>query len=402
MYNHPHLFKRLIKNNIFRLSVLYSVLFFIASISMLSIVYINMEKNIQTSIERELNTEITRLIGSYQSDQLGIKKEPYAFFIEHNGRKVAGNITEIPTIKKRRQILLQINADKVVTDPAIEQKGEILGKTITLPDRTKLFIGKNSYSATERRKDILDSFSTGLLALLIIGFIGGLFISFRSIRRIDRISKVSKSVIAGNFNLRIPTTHHQDDLEDLAKNINNMLDRINDLMQGMKQVSNNIAHDLRTPLTHLRGNIETISHRATGEIQQEAEQALIETDNLLNTFTSLLRISQVESGANNLQKDNINFSNLVHEVMDFYDLLADEKEQHVTLTIDDNICIYADKTLLSQAVVNLFTNAVKYTPAQSNIRISLTADKNKSFAEFIIHDNGSGVPDEELDKITQR
>ncbi|PIE46603.1 MAG: hypothetical protein CSA42_07635, partial [Gammaproteobacteria bacterium] len=300
MEKHPHLFKRLLKNNIFRLNIVYSVLFLIASLSMLGVAYVTIEKNIADSINREINAEIARFIGTYQSNQLGIETSPYAFFIEHAGQKVAGNITKLPDVatpKKDPLALVGIAADEVVTPNTPERSGKIVGKTVTLPDRTKLFIGKNNYDATERREDILDALSTGLLSLLLIGIVGGLVISFRSIKRIDRISRVSKSIVAGDLELRVPVEGYNDDIEDLGRNLNNMLDRINVLMVSMREVTNNIAHDLRTPLTRLRANIETIARRSEGDIHDEAEQALQETDNLLNTFTSLLRIAQVESGS---------------------------------------------------------------------------------------------------------
>ncbi len=405
MMAHPHLFKRLLKNNIFRLSILYTLLFSIASLTMLIVAYVTIEKNIEASIEREVNTAITGFIGDTRSVELGIKTEPYAFFIERDGQKVAGNLTEIPEQEKQSRNprdLIQIDAETVVANDDIEHKGEILGKTITLPDQTKVFIGKNSYSATERREDILDALSTALLFLLVFGFVGGLIISFQSIKRIDHISRVSKSINAGDLHLRIPTTKHNDDIEDLSQNLNNMLDRINTLMQSTREVSNNIAHDLRTPLTRLRANIETISRKGEGEIRDEAEKALLETDSLLNTFSSLLRISQVESGASMLQKETFDFSTLVREIMDFYDVLAEEKSQHIHLSIDNNVMVYADKNLLSHAIVNLFTNAVKYTPENGRIRVSLATNKGLSFAEFVIHDSGAGVPEDKLDKITQR
>lgn len=419
MENQPHLFRRLIRNNIFRLSLLYTLLFFIASLAMLAVAYVTIDKNIQASIEKEVNAEISRFIGSYQSSQLGIKTEPYAFFIEQGGRKLAGNITEIPSgvllPKKEKNDtqphhsaarspgLVQIAANEVVADnPALEQKGKILGKTVTLPDRTTLFIGKNSYDATERREDILDALSTALLALLVFGFTGGLIVSFQSIKRIDRISRVSQSIVGGNLDLRIPPSRQNDDIADLGRNINNMLDRIDHLMQSTREVSNNIAHDLRTPLTRLRANIETIAKKTHGEIQQEAEYALAETDNLLNTFSSLLRISQVESGTAQILKEEVNLTHLVREIMDFYDVLAEEKHQQVRLDLSENICVIGDKTLLSQAVVNLFSNAVKYTPEKGNIMIGLTTIGKNQTAQLSIHDSGMGVPDTEIGKLTQR
>ncbi|PIE46328.1 MAG: hypothetical protein CSA44_00290 [Gammaproteobacteria bacterium] len=408
MEKHPHLFKRLLKNNIFRLNIVYSVLFLIASLSMLGVAYVTIEKNIAESINREINAEIARFIGTYQSNQLGIETSPYAFFIEHAGQKVAGNITKLPDVatpKKDPLALVGIAADEVVTPNTPERSGKIVGKTVTLPDRTKLFIGKNNYDATERREDILDALSTGLLSLLLIGIVGGLVISFRSIKRIDRISRVSKSIVAGDLELRVPVEGYNDDIEDLGRNLNNMLDRINVLMVSMREVTNNIAHDLRTPLTRLRANIETIAERSDGDIHDEAEQALQETDNLLNTFTSLLRIAQVESGSGTIHKETINLGNIVREVMDFYDVLAEEKQQHLSIDLPDNIWVLADKNLLSLAIVNLFTNAVKYTPENGRIRITLTTHPSKAKpiqAELTIHDSGSGVPEKDLDKITRR
>ncbi len=408
MEKHPHLFKRLLKNNIFRLNIVYSVLFLIASLSMLGVAYVTIEKNIAESINREINAEIARFIGTYQSNQLGIETSPYAFFIEHAGQKVAGNITKLPDVatpKKDPLALVGIAADEVVTPNTPERSGKIVGKTVTLPDRTKLFIGKNNYDATERREDILDALSTGLLSLLLIGIVGGLVISFRSIKRIDRISRVSKSIVAGDLELRVPVEGYNDDIEDLGRNLNNMLDRINVLMVSMREVTNNIAHDLRTPLTRLRANIETIAQRSDGDIHDEAEQALQETDNLLNTFTSLLRIAQVESGSGTIHKETINLGNIVREVMDFYDVLAEEKQQHLSISLPDNIWVLADKNLLSLAIVNLFTNAVKYTPENGRIRITLTTRPSKAKpiqAELTIHDSGSGVPEKDLDKITRR
>lgn len=406
----PHLWRRLLKNNIFRLSALYSALFLLASLVMLGVAYRTIEKNIRTSIEREVNAEITRFVGSYQSSQLGIKNDPYAFFIEHGGRKVAGNINELPAVYQRQKIgkdLVKIAADKVEihsNNTNVQQKGAIIGKTVTLPDATRLFIGKNSYDATKRQKDILDAFSSALLVLLGFGIAGGLIISFKSIKRIDRISRVSQSIMAGNLDLRVPTTKYNDDLEDMARNINNMLDRINDLMHGMRQVSNNIAHDLRTPLTRLRGNIETIARKTDGDIQVEAEHALAETDNLLTTFTSLLRISQVESGAANIIHEPVNLSQLITEILDFYGVLAEEKEQRIQLDVKDNVVVSGDKNLISQVIVNLLTNAIKYTPEGGNIRVSLsyTKIKKEKIAELTLHDSGCGVPEDELDKITQR
>jgi len=400
----PHLLRRLLRNNIFRITFLYSLIFIVASMVMLYVAYITIEKSIQNSIEEQINAEISRFIGHYRSNQLGIKTEPYAFVIEHYGRKLAGNISQIPEADlstKNKKDLVQLPADRFVyPNSKIQTKGEIFGKTIALTGNTKLFIGKNSFAETERRKKILNVLSTTLLFLLLLGFVGGLIISFRSIKRIDRISQVSHSVIGGNLDIRVPVTKRNDDIEDLGHHINSMLNRIDELMQGMREVGNNIAHDLRTPLTHLRACIETINAKAKDDIKAESEQALLEVDHLLNTFNSLLRISQVQSGTSKIVKEAVDLSELVKEIMDFYEVLAEEKQQKVSLGLSDHAMIEGDKSLLSQAVVNLFTNAVKYTPDGGHIKISVAIAQNT--VNLIIHDSGTGVPEEEIDKLTQR
>lgn len=369
---------------------------------MYGVTYWSTLNNIEASIEEEINTEISRYIGSYQSTQLGITPTSYAFFIEQNGQKVAGNITEIPGAEENKTgQLLEVNAEQYVDSPAIESKGDIVGKTIELSDNTKLFIGKNSYDATKRQKKILEKLFNSLIVLMVVGIVGGLLISYRSAKRIHKITRVSKAIMAGNLQLRIPASNMNDDIEDLASNLNQMLDRIDELMQSIKQAGNNIAHDLRTPLTRLRGNLEVLENTCTNEdARYLAESAINETDSILTTFNSLLRISQVEAGTIQPVLQKINITELAKELIDFYEVLAEEKQQRICFDNPNDVFINGDRSLVSQAIVNILDNAIKYAPENTDIKFSVS--KKDKQIHFSIKDEGKGVPDDNVEKITER
>lgn len=378
------------------------VLFFVASAVMYGVTYWTTLNHLESNIEEEVNTEISRYIGSYQSTQLGIKPTSYAFFIEQDGQKVAGNLTGIPEQEAEKTgALVEVDAGQYVDSPSIQSRGDIVGKTIELSDNTKLFIGKNSYDATSRQRKLLDTLFNSLILLMLIGGIGGLLISYRSAKRIHKITRVSKAIMAGNLQLRIPSSNVNDDIEDLATNLNQMLDKIDDLMQSIKQAGNNIAHDLRTPLTRLRGNLEVLGNTCTDDTaRQLADNAINETDSILNTFNSLLRISQVESGTIQPTLQELNLTELANELIDFYEVLAEEKGQRICFDNSKTVFIQGDRSLISQAIVNILDNAIKYAPKDTEIKFELT--DTGSQVSLSIKDEGHGVPDDNVDKITER
>ena len=203
--------------------------------------------------------------------------------------------------------------------------------------------------------------------------------------------------------MRIPTRDTDDDYDLLAKNINEMLDQIHKLMQGMQNISNNIAHDLRTPLTRLRGRLETIQRDSNNETAEGIQEVLNETDNLLSTFNAMLRINKVESGAQKGHFTGIAIDNLLQDVVGFYEPLAEDKDILIHYTVKSDSNINADRDMIFQVFSNLFDNAVKYTPHKGVISIGteFIQNNNSQYIRIELSDSGKGIPESEREKVLE-
>lgn len=239
------------------------------------------------------------------------------------------------------------------------------------------------------------------IALMIIVIAASFVISIFVVSRTNRIALTAKDIMdTGDLSQRIIIDSRWDDLSNMAYVLNAFLDRIEVLMQGIRQVSDNIAHDLRTPLTRLRNNLETLrSQDLSDEMQPVYEVMISEADHLLNTFNALLRIARIETGKQKTQFVDINFKKIVCDVIDLYEPLAEEK--HISITSDLSEAQYnGDRDLIFQALANILDNAIKFTPTDGAISIKLTRSEGRSI--LTIRDNGPGIPEGEQDKVFDR
>lgn len=221
-------------------------------------------------------------------------------------------------------------------------------------------------------------------------------------RRIDLVTDSAVTIMDGNLRHRVPSTGADDDFDRLSKTLNEMLDRIQGLIGNVEQITNDIAHDLRTPLGRLRQGLELARSEAstTAEYAQSVDRAISEADGLLSTFTSMLRIAQVEAGAQRSAFRKIDLSDVMRSVAEAYEAVAEEKEHRLESTIADGVELFGDRDLLVQLFANLIENALTHTPAGSTIRLALERSSNGIVA--IVADNGPGIPAEEHDKVFQR
>jgi signal transduction histidine kinase len=220
--------------------------------------------------------------------------------------------------------------------------------------------------------------------------------------RIEEINTTCQRIMAGDLAQRIPLTGGDDDFDRLVVILNRMLEQIEELMQGVKQVTNNIAHDLRTPLSRLRRRLDMLREN-DDSMKNQAElldQAIGEADGLLITFKALLRISEVESGSRRGGFKDVDMTSLLQDLKEFYAPLSEEKEQTFIAEVPPSRPIQGDRDLLFQALANVLDNAIKYTPAAGSIRIMLHDQHDQ--LKIAICDSGPGVPLAAHEKVFER
>ncbi|HKH21076.1 MAG TPA: ATP-binding protein, partial [Gammaproteobacteria bacterium] len=237
---------------------------------------------------------------------------------------------------------------------------------------------------------------------LLLALTSGLVVSHAILRRIETISRTGRSIMAGDLSQRVPLTGRGDEFDQLAINLNAMLDRIQRLMEGMRQVTDNVAHDLRSPLARLRSRLEVtlLMPRSNNDYRAAIELTLSDVGGLLGTFNALLSIAQVESGADRGDWHSIDLSALTRDVADLYQPLAEDKEVHFTQQIRQDLRLRGNRSLLTQAIGNLLDNAIKYTPRGGTIQ--LNARHKHEVIEVVVSDNGPGIPADMREKVLER
>jgi signal transduction histidine kinase len=228
-----------------------------------------------------------------------------------------------------------------------------------------------------------------------------LLLSLGFLRRVDSITRTAAAIIEGDLSQRIPIRGTNDDLDRLSTTLNQMLNRITELMESLRQVSNDIAHDLRTPLARLRHKLEEAQALSSGPEQiSMLEASIAVTDEVLDTFAALLRIAQVEAGTRRAGFQTVDLSEVFENVAHAFDAAAEAEGNTLICNVQAGLVIQGDKELLTQMLANLLENAIRHTPAKSRIEIKLARDASGLVGS--VEDDGPGVPAEEHEHIFRR
>ena len=404
--------RKIAHNSTFRMVFLYFALFILSSLILLSFIYWSTVGYIYKQLDHHIEYDMERLQNIYNTGgkerlidaiEISLKQKNYdsiyLLYNKKNKQILAGNLNKIPYIKAGWQII-DLSA---LTDDPLQQNHSARILVMSLPENLIFMNGLDIESAHQQEHMIFNSLITGIAIILLLGTIGGFIISISTIKKINLINDTIYQISQGDFSLRIPSRGTDDDYDLLAKNINEMLNQIEKLMQGMQNISNNIAHDLRTPLTRLRGRLEVIQNDCSQATSEGIQEALIETDNLLSAFNAMLRINKVESGAHKGHFTSIIIDDLLDDVVAFYEPLAEDKEISITFEVRNNTSINADRDMLFQAFTNLFDNAIKYTPQQGSITVSseLINTTDSQYLQVSIADTGIGIPENERKKVLE-
>lgn len=312
-----------------------------------------------------------------------------------DGTRLAG---EIAPVGARRGWLVTLMADAQTGN----QPTRVRAFAKELPGGVVIAVGDALRRVHDAEEAVLGAFAWAIGATVVLGAAGGVWLSQLFLRRVDAISRTAEAIIAGDLSQRIPVRGTGDDLDYLAGTLNRMLDRIGALMESARQASNNIAHDLRTPLSHLGQRLEDARAHATtvADYQQALDGARQQIDALLTTFASLLRIAEVEAGAQRAAFSYVDLSAIAETVAEAFTPAAEEQGDELTGAITPGLTVYGDRELLTQMLANLVENALHHTPPGTQVRVLLST--GSAGVALAVEDNGPGIPETERERVLQR
>ena len=323
------------------------------------------------------------------------------FLKSAEGSRLAGNVAIEPKLAAGGSRLYQLSATTLDGRPRAAA-----GVNVPAGEGATLMLLRDIEDAREFSVH-LQRLALGAAALIaILGLSGGLFVSGIFNRRLSEIAKASGAFVSGDLTRRIPRDGKGDEIDTLAANLNAMLERIEELLAALREVSDNIAHDLKTPLTRLRNSAEAALRDPAGEpaYRLGLERTLDEADSLLQTFNALLLIARLEAGAVDESKSTVDVTELATDMIELYQPLADEAGLSLTANIAPGLFAEINRQLVSQALANMIENAIKYSPTSAAVgQIRVSADRN-SGGELVlaVTDSGPGIPAEDREKVLKR
>ncbi len=403
--------RRLLDTSTFRLALIYLALFAASAFALLGYLYYATTGFMDRQTAETIQAEISGIAEQYRTQGLLRVKEvieqrsaahPYRASIylltDPFGHWLAGNIDRWPEV--------QPDADGWLVFPvSVEQEDQpaqsrrAVARSFTLSGGFSLLVGREVEDRLVLQSRIKQALLAGLALTLVLGLAGGFLLSRGLLRRVDAINRTTRHIMAGDLSRRIPITGSRDEFDQLAANLNAMLDQIERLLCGMREVTDNIAHDLRTPLNRLRSRIEVALMREPEAAETRAllEQSLADAEVMIGTFNALLDIARAEAGSERASFEPLALPALVADLIDLYEPLAEEKGLMLEHHGPSQLTMVANRHLLAQALANLLDNAIKYTPAGG--RISLTVEPGPVIS---VSDNGPGIPEAEREHVLER
>lgn len=401
---------RLLRTTNFRFALFYALVF-MGSVGLLgAMVYATIRTALEQQTAQRINAEVERLTGEYRSHGLQHLIEVVTARTNMRERDALEYVLVTPddTVLAGRALPLP-SADgwSTVALPerfraAGEESASLYSRTVTLGDGIRLSVGNDLDWIDDVQEAILSTFAWALLATLILALASGLWLSARFLRGMDAMTRTAAAIVSGDLKSRVPISPRNDDLDQLACAFNSMLDRLDVLMDSLKQVSNDIAHDLRTPLSQLKQNLDETARGAATKDEMRAGilNATLQVDEILATFSALLRIAQIEAGTRRAGFAPVDLSELTRLLASDYIAVAEDRGQMITTDVESSVWIEGDRDLLTQLIVNLLENALRHTPDGAAVTVDL--QKAPDRVTLSVADNGAGVPEAERERIFRR
>lgn len=421
---------RIWKTTTFRQSGFFVLLFVLFSVFILGYIAYQTSILIQRQQIGAINRELGQLNRTYQRSgtpglirgvqRMADRPGPGIYYVaDPTGQQLAGNVDQMPTFVLQTPGIHSFRYE--VEEPwSGEQQGEerdrnednerpdrglALVKSFQLPSGFYLVVGRDIEERRGFSAIIFEAFGWGVFWIIILSVLLGTLLARNILRRLDLISAASKKIMTGDLTERLPLTKRNDEYDRVSENLNQMLERIENLMAGLKEVTDNVAHDLKTPLTRLRNKVErALHHDDDPEQMRQALQATIdESDQLIRTFNALLLIARVEAGAPDGSFEPVAIDQIIEDIVDLYQPVAEDSGIELSTNLAAVPKVKGSRELIGQAIVNLVENAIKYAKgAEGTPKIEIALEQLAGHIRICVSDNGTGIPEKDRQRVVER
>lgn len=408
---------RLLRTSAMRLALRYTIFYIVISGVGLATLYWTTSRYVDAQIQAGLQHHLqslkelyevkgqAALIETLKSRERASEPENYRFvlYVDSRGNLINGDLNVWPRVVKTdgqvRNIWIE---DDIIPHAMEDHDGYWPSIATTFPDGSRLLIVQSVRQAEDLQEFILGTLFATLAAIIGLTFILGWRMGRQLLARIDQVNTTAGEILDGHLHQRIPVTGTGDEFDELAEKLNTMLDHINRLVLGMRQVTDNVAHDLRRPLTRLRNRLDVtlLESRDSASYKESLQATRSDIEEVLKTFNALLEIAQVETGHFRGEMKTLDLSELSTQLVEMYVDIFDDQGQSLNVTIEPNICIQGNRQLLAQLISNLLENAHKYAGDKAHVLFDLRCDGD--MAVLSVSDNGRGIPSDRLQDVLQR
>lgn len=413
--------QRLLNTTAFRLSLVYALLFSLVSAAAMASIYWVAEHHITRQTDARMQLEADVLLNRYGVDNVEallsdirqhnqkagfsngerfysyvlLNKRQHDMTLDLEPEYTARNGNQLFATRPLNQI---INFSMYATDQ--EQPARMM--IWLLPHDYQLLVTTDMSEQHALLDKVYHSMLLAIFFIFTLALLGGAVMGYSVLRRIDSVRQTAGEIINGNLSQRMRVTNRNDEFDRLSLVVNSMLQKIEQLMQAMREVTDNLAHDLRNPLNRLRNRLEANQYRdpTTTDFQQLNQDAIQDVDDLIKTFNALLGIAQAESGMQRRDWTDVDISALVADLGELYEVVAEEAEISFAHYSAPDLTLHGNKQLLAQALTNLLDNAVKYTPAGGHINLSARRDDGNTVIQ--VADSGIGIPADKHKQVFER
>jgi signal transduction histidine kinase len=400
--------RTLLHTSVLQLTLVYVALFGVSVLALFYLIYWSTVGYLERQTNETIQVEIDGLLEQYERRGASGLADVIAERVRHDeenrsvylladaiGRPLAGNLPYLP---QQFDALTGQWLDFVKPDGGGANTPVRVG-LIRIGPGLRLLVGRDIRELAQIRQLFARTSIYGLTLTMALAIAGGVLMAFSARRRLADLNRTTRQIIAGDLSRRAPLRGSGDEHDELARNINAMLDQIQGLLEGMRHVGDSVAHDLRGPLTRLRNRLETLA-TADQPRREDLVECVEQVQHVLDTFNALLRIARVESGAHRSAFAALDLERIVRDVCELYQAAADERQIELHCTVRAAVEVFGDRELLAQALTNLLDNAVKYTPTGG--RIVVTLERTEDIARIRVADSGPGVPAADRDRVLQR